>query len=136
MPAKINEWYSATGAAGAGAGAAAGVAGVQSSKAGQQRQQQQQGGAAASGKEGKAAPPPDERSWIQKNWIFLIPIGLLVIFHCKRFRIILCKNLCSLLVQKAFFVFFLIPVGLLVSVICLGSDTLPSLLTSLSFWQH
>ena len=35
--------------------------------------------AAADGKEGpKKAPPKDERPWLQKNWIFLIPAGMLV----------------------------------------------------------
>lgn len=29
----------------------------------------------------KKAPPPDERPWWQKNWIFLIPAGMLVWTH-------------------------------------------------------
>ena len=26
----------------------------------------------------KKVPPKDERSWLQKNWIFLLPLGLVV----------------------------------------------------------
>lgn len=35
-----------------------------------------QGGGA--GSEGKKMPVKDERSWIMKNWIFLVPAGMLV----------------------------------------------------------
>lgn len=27
---------------------------------------------------GEAAPPPDERTWLQRNWIYLIPMVFMV----------------------------------------------------------
>ena len=49
-----------------------------------QRQGQQQGagGGDGTGAQGKPAPKPDERTWIQKNWLFLVPIGLIVSPSC------------------------------------------------------
>jgi len=49
--------------------------------AGTQQQQQQQGQGQQrekQGKKGKPAPPPDDRNFLQKNWIFMVPVGLLV----------------------------------------------------------
>lgn len=43
-----------------------------------QGQQQGAGGSEAGGTRAKPAPKPDERTWIQKNWLFLVPIGLVV----------------------------------------------------------
>jgi hypothetical protein len=43
-----------------------------------QSQQQGAGGGDADGAQGKPVPKPDERTWIQKNWLFLVPIGLIV----------------------------------------------------------
>ena len=43
-----------------------------------QQQGQQQGAGGGEGTQGKPAPKPDERTWIQKNWLFLVPIGLIV----------------------------------------------------------
>ena len=54
---------------GPGAGAPAGT---------QQQQQQQQAQRQQQGKEGRPALPPDDRKFLQKNWIFMVPVGLLV----------------------------------------------------------
>ncbi len=60
----------------AGGGLSAGApAGTQQQQQQQQGQRQQQG---KEGKEGKPAPPPDDRNFLQKNWIFMVPVGLLV----------------------------------------------------------
>lgn len=55
----------ATGGA-AGAGGAAGQQG-----AGQGHAEGQQGG-------GKGKPQPDERTWLQKNWMLVVPLGFIV----------------------------------------------------------
>lgn len=41
---------------------------------------QGQGGAEGEDKEGlsKEEPPPDERTWLQKNWLLLLPVGFVV----------------------------------------------------------
>lgn len=54
---------------------AAAVAGGQQQAAGQGQQQQ---GQQRKGKDGKPGPPPDDRNFLQKNWIFMVPVGLLV----------------------------------------------------------
>lgn len=50
---------------------------------GQQQQVQESGegaqpGGAAPG--GKKAPPPDDRTWLQKNWMMVLPLGFIVRF--------------------------------------------------------
>jgi len=55
---------------GPGAGAPAGMQQQQQQGQGQERQKQ--------GKKGKPAPPSDDRNFLQKNWIFMVPVGLLV----------------------------------------------------------
>ncbi|KAK9790570.1 hypothetical protein WJX73_000374 [Symbiochloris irregularis] len=42
---------------------------------------QGQGGAEGEDKEGlsKEEPPPDERTWLQKNWLLLLPVGFVVL---------------------------------------------------------
>lgn len=43
------------------------------------RTQEGEGAADGEGKEGgKEPPPPDERSWLQKNWLLLLPVGFVV----------------------------------------------------------
>lgn len=55
-------------AAGAGAGAG-GAAGQQAAGA---------GGAAGRQGPGKGKPQPDERTWLQKNWMLVLPLGFIV----------------------------------------------------------
>ncbi len=58
-------------AAGGGPGAGA-PASTQQQQQGQGQQREKQG------KKGKPAPPSDDRNFLQKNWIFMVPVGLLV----------------------------------------------------------
>jgi len=61
-----------TAAAGGGPGAGAPAGTQQQQQQGQGQQQEKQA------KKGKPAPPPDDRNFLQKNWIFMVPVGLLV----------------------------------------------------------
>ena len=55
-------------------------AGGQAAGAGQQQQQQQQGGAAsaAGGKAPAGKKPEEEKTWLQKNWMLVAPLGFIV----------------------------------------------------------
>eukprot|EP00884_Botryococcus_braunii_P016684 jgi/Botrbrau1/369/Bobra.110_2s0025.1 len=53
-----------------------GSAGGRSAPLGQQAESSQEGSEGSS--EGEQAPRPDERTWFQKNWIFVVPVAMLV----------------------------------------------------------
>ncbi|KAL4448206.1 hypothetical protein ABPG75_005425 [Micractinium tetrahymenae] len=72
----------AAGAAGLGVPLEAGAdAGAQAAGAGQQQQQQQQGGTAgaADGKGAAGKKPEEEKTWLQKNWMLVAPLGFILL---------------------------------------------------------
>ena len=59
--------------------AGAGQRGASGGPAAKQAGQSAQEGGAGGGEGEKEAPPPDNRTWLQKNWIYFLPVAFMVI---------------------------------------------------------